>query len=197
MQISQNTQVLPKDELNTEKTKPSVNKSKDKIKNPVEKTAFKHINDVAVIGVTVASVLQAPENIVFFPKGLHDASNSIKSLPIISKASPVLIKTSKYIEKTRIFNVATALNKYKALNKASFAFGKAVPYLNAVSCGYVVTKSIYTINNEKETTSHKAKAATQIVLNTASAIGAFKSGVGLTVSAVSGIASVGLDLLWK
>lgn len=198
MQVSPNIQITTKDDLKTDKPKTSViKKIEQKVKNPAEKTILKPINDVATISLGVANALQAPEQISFFPNDLKNASNSIRNVPIVYRAAPTLVKTSKYIEGTKVFTVATNLSRHTAVNKASFAFGKAVPYLNAVACGYTITKGIYTLKNEKETNAHKEKAVVQIALNTASAIGAFKPGVGTTISAVSGITSVGLDLLWK
>lgn len=198
MQVSSNTQTTIKDDLKTENPKKSViKKVQEKIKNPAEKTILKPINDVATVSLGIASALQAPEQISFFPNDLKNASNTIKNVPVVKKAAPIMVKTSNYIEGTKVFTVATNLSRQTAVNKASFAFGKAVPYLNAVACGYTITKGVYTLSNKKETEAHKNKAMVQIALNTASAIGAFKPGVGTTISAVSGVASVGLDFLWK
>lgn len=193
------SQAISKDSLQIVKAISSAKNSAEskKDKNPVEKTILKPINDVASIGLTAVGVVQIPEQVVFFPRNLNTAHNSIKALPILSKAAPTLLKTANYIETTKVFSIAQVVRSNSVMAKTSYALGKAAPYLNAAACGYAISKNIFILKNEKETTSHKAKAVTQMVLNTACAVGAFKAGKGTTISAVAGISTVGVAFLWK
>lgn len=193
------SQVIAKDNLQIVKAISSAKNSADskKSENPVEKSILKPINDVASVGLTAVGIIQIPEQVVFFPRNINTAHNAIKSLPVLSKVAPALLKTANYVETTKVFSIAKVVRSNSVMAKTSYALGKAAPYFNAAACGYAVTKNIFVLKNEKETTSHRAKALTQIVLNTACGIGAFKRGTGTTISAVAGISTVGVSFLWK
>ncbi|MEK7433903.1 MAG: hypothetical protein AABZ74_12270 [Cyanobacteriota bacterium] len=198
--VSINNQITPIEKPEkTGQKKVNIQSCKNSIteKTPIEKSCFKNANDSISIASTLTGVIQSPEQIALFPKTLNDAGEAIKTIPVLSKVTPNVVKTATYLEGTKIISVANNISHNPLVAKTSLGMGKALPYLNAGACTYGVTKNLYILSNKNTSDSHKMKAATQVVLNSVNGVAAFKGATGMAISTVTGLTSVAVDFLWK
>ena len=176
---------------------------------------IKATSDFFTLGSTVGTIVTVPNEIVKNVPAAVRATKGIKmaaavnaisnqSNPIIYSASVSVAKTAAKVENLGQLSVdfsntlmnSRLLNKVASREKAELVSGKVLPTLGAITSGFSIYTNTVRLNKAIKENNNKDKviATVQIGLNTACGIGGFFVGKGQTISAVTGVASLALEV---
>ena len=176
---------------------------------------MKATSDFFTLGSTVGTIVTVPNEIVknvpaavHVTKGIKIAAavNAISNQnnPLIYSASVGVAKTAAKVENlgkmtidvsTNLMN-SRLLSKVASRDKAELVSGKFLPTLGAVTSGFSIYTNSMRLNKaiKENNTKDKVISTTQIGLNIACGVGGFFVGKGQTISAVTGVASLALEV---